>query len=67
MKILGERIKILREENGITQKQLADAIGYGKSMVSFWENDIKDASCDSVAKIAKYFKVSSDYLLGLVD
>lgn len=67
MKILCEIIKISREENGITQKQLADDIGYEKSTVSFWENDIKDASCEAVAKIAKYFKVSSDYLLDLVD
>lgn len=67
MKIFGERVKILREEKGITQKQLADAIGYGKSTISFWENDLKDASCEAIAKIAKYFKVPSDYLLGLDD
>lgn len=36
-------------------------------LLSFWENDLKDVSCEAIAKIAKYFKVPSDYLLGLDD
>lgn len=65
METFGQRLKAFREEKNITQEQLAEAIGYGKSTVSFWENDLKVPSITVIIKIAKHYKVSADYLLGL--
>lgn len=67
METFGQRLKAFREEKNITQEQLAEAIGYGKSTVSFWENDLKVPSITVITKIAKHYKVSADYLLGLED
>lgn len=65
METFGQRLKAFREDKNITQEQLAEAIGYGKSTVSFWENDLKVPSITVIIKIAKHYKVSADYLLGL--
>ncbi len=65
METFGQRLKAFREEKNITQEQLAETIGYGKSTVSFWENDLKVPSITVIIKIAKHYKVSADYLLGL--
>lgn len=65
METFGQRLKAFREDKNITQGQLAEAIGYGKSTVSFWENDLKVPSITVIIKIAKHYKVSADYLLGL--
>lgn len=67
METFGQRLKAFREEKNITQEQLAEAIGYGKSTVSFWENDLKVPSITVITKIAKHYNVSADYLLGLED
>lgn len=67
MDTFGQRLRALREENNLTQRQLAEQIGYGKSSVSFWENDLKDPTSKAIIKLSKLFKVTSDYLLGLED
>ena len=67
MDTFGQRLRALREENNLTQRQLAEQIGYGKSSISFWENDLKDPTSKVIIKLSKLFKVTSDYLLGLKD
>ena len=67
MDTFGQRLRALREENNLTQRQLAEQIGYGKSSVSFWENDLKDPTSKVIINLSKLFKVTSDYLLGLED
>ena len=67
MDTFGQRLRALREENNLTQRQLAEQIGYGKSSVSFWETDLKDPTSKVIIKLSKLFKVTSDYLLGLED
>lgn len=67
MDTFGQRLRALREENNLTQRQLAEQIGYGKSSISFWENDLKDPTSKVIIKLSKLFKVTSDYLLGLED
>ena len=67
MDTFGQRLRALREENNLTQRQLAEQIGYGKSSVSFWENDLTDPTSKVIIKLSKLFKVTSDYLLGLED
>lgn len=61
------RIKLLREQHGIEQKQLAHDLGVSQPTISCWENGSKQPSSKSVYKLADYFDVSTDYLLGRED
>ena len=67
MKILGERLKELREEKGLSQEALAKIIGVHNAAVSFWENDVNDPKAEYIACLAKFFGVTAGYLLGLED
>ena len=64
-KSLGERIKKLRLVDGITANKLAMGIGIAPNAVSRYERDIVSPNSSTLAKIATYFDVSTDYLLGL--
>lgn len=57
----------LRSEQGLSQKQLADAIGVSQSTIAKIEIDRNEATCSTLRKLASYFGVSSDYILGLED
>lgn len=61
----GNRLKELRIQSGLTQKQLAEQIGITKSVVSFYELRERTPSPDILVKLASIFHVSTDYLLGL--
>ena len=63
--MLNEKIKALRKARNINQIQLANALGVSKQCISNWENDNIQPSIDMLIKIAKYFNVSTDYLLDL--
>ena len=65
--MIGERIKELRIEKGITQKQLAEILGCSQSMVTRWEKGECDATGEIIKKLALYFNVSADYLLEITD
>lgn len=65
MKILSERIKYLREEQGLTQKQLGEAVGYDQSRVAKWENGSLEPNIDALVALCKFFNVSLGYLVGL--
>ena len=58
------RIKELRDERGIPQKTLAIDLGVSQPTVSDWENGRKIPSARTTRKLADYFQVSMDYLLG---
>ena len=60
-----ERLKFLREEKGLTQKEVAEAIGFAQSAVAFWENGKRIPNAFAIVALAKFFYLSSDYLLGL--
>ncbi|WP_255763145.1 helix-turn-helix domain-containing protein [Clostridium butyricum] len=60
---MGERIKLLRKEQGITQDQLAEYINVSRSSVNGYENDGVEPSLNVLVKIADKFNVSLDYLL----
>ena len=65
--MIGERLRRLRREQGLSQKALAAIIGVYKSAVSHYETN-KDSPSDKVKiAIARYFNVSLDYLLGIID
>ena len=63
--MLNERIRELRTERNITQVALAKELSVSKQSVSNWENDNIQPSIDMLIKIADFFSVSTDYLLGL--
>lgn len=61
----GTRLKGLRIQAGLTQKQLGERIGVTKSVVSFYELRERTPSPEVLIKMAAVFHVSSDYLLGI--
>lgn len=63
--MLNDQIKKLRQATGISQIDLASALGVTKQSISNWENDNIMPSIEMLIKISKYFNVSTDYLLGL--
>ena len=57
-------LKKLRDNEQIPQKKLAKIIGVSQQTVASWDMGRTEPSNDSLVKIADYFKVSVDYLLG---
>ena len=65
--IFGERLKALRAEKNIGQNRLARDIDVSNASISYWENGKQEPSAEVIFKLAEYFGVSADYLLGLTD
>lgn len=63
--MFGEQLKILRNAYCLSQKKLADTLHVSKQTVSNWENDNIAPSVEMLIKIAAFFHVSTDFLLGL--
>lgn len=63
MHTIGERIKFLRDEFAITQKELADATGIQRGNLSHYEKNKTKPSSDAIIAIAKFFGVTTDWLL----
>ncbi|MGM9858979.1 MAG: helix-turn-helix domain-containing protein [Bacilli bacterium] len=63
--MISDKIKKLRKDFNISQVELANALGVTKQCVSNWENDNILPSIFMLIKIAKYFNVSTDYLLDI--
>lgn len=61
----GQKLRLLRLQAGLTQKQLGAMIGVTKSVISFYELQERSPSPAALVKIAAVFHVSTDYLLGL--
>ena len=68
MKIkFGKRLRELRIEKKLTQKALAQVMNVSTATVTRWELEIQEPDYLTLAKLAVFFKVSTDYLLGLED
>lgn len=65
--MFGERLKKVRKDNHITQTQLGKQLGFYHSAIVKWEKGISEPNFDTLLKIAAYFNVSIDYLLGRSD
>mgnify|MGYP003174390057 CR=1 FL=1 len=64
---ISKKIKELREQNNITQNKLANDLFIKQQTVAQWENGSRALKADSIISLAKYFNVSTDYLLGLTE
>lgn len=58
------RLKDLRNSEGLTMLQLADAIGTTKATISNFENAQRNPSLEMLIRLADYFNVSIDFLIG---
>lgn len=62
-----ERLKILREDSGFTQKHLAEVLNIKLSTISHYKNGTRKQSIAILIKIAEALSVSVDYLVGSTD
>ena len=64
---MGNKLRNLRKQKRLTQKQVADRIGLAISAVSSYEAGTRYPSYDVLIKLARIYHVSTDYLLGMTD
>lgn len=62
-----ERLKDLREDRELTQKDIAEIIGSSQRQISKYETGKQMMGIDKYIKLAKFYNVSLDYITGLVD
>ena len=67
MKIFRERLKELRLERNLKQKDVAKGLGVSQAAVARWEANLQIPNIDILYKVAIFFDVSADFLLGLTD
>ncbi len=60
-----ERLKEIREDKDITQREAADAIGTTKQQIYAYEKGINKMSVERLKELCLYYGVSADYVLGL--
>jgi transcriptional regulator with XRE-family HTH domain len=61
----GYRLRELRESKSLTQTQTAKRLNLSKTTISGYENNIKTPSLETLTKMAVFYGVSTDYILGL--
>lgn len=64
-KIFCERLKDLRTEKNLSQKELAKKIDVSDGTICFWENGTNEPKLTYIKKLALLFDVTSDYLIGI--
>lgn len=62
--VIGTRIKELRIDAGLSQRELGEKLGFCNQSVSFWESGQREPSLDIVLQLAEFFGTSPNYLLG---
>lgn len=67
MNKFAKKLKELREESNLSAMTLGKLIGVSDASIINWENGKNDIKSEYLIRIAKYFKVTTDYLLGLED
>ena len=61
------RLKELRERKNVTQQDVADALDIDRSLYARYEYGTRTPPLDNLIKMAKYYEVTTDYMLGLTD
>ncbi len=62
-----ERIRNLREDHDLKQRQLAEYLNISQNTYSQYENGVISLSAETAVQLAQYYGTSVDYLLGLTD
>ena len=65
--IFKDRLKQLRKQAKLQQKELGERIGLGANAISMMETGNRETSFEKLVLLAEYFQVSTDYLLGITD
>ena len=60
----GYRIATLREQRGLSQKELANRLGVSQSQVGHWESGKRRIQDEWLIELANFFDVTTDYILG---
>lgn len=60
---LGEKIQICRKTKGVSQEEMASAIGVSRQALSKWECNTSIPDIDNIIALSNYFNVTTDYLL----
>ena len=61
------RLKDLREDHDLSQQQIADYLGMKQPQYSRYERGLRDIPTDVLIRLAKLYKTSTDYILGLTN
>lgn len=64
---MNDRLRQIRIEKGLTQKQVAQAVGVVPTAITNYETGIREPSIDVLKKLCDLFDVSADYLIGRID
>lgn len=67
MTVFGERMRILRQNLGISQQQVADKLNISRNLLSNYERGIRQPDYQMLVRLADFYEVSLDYLLGRSD
>ena len=65
--VFAERLKELRLEKAVGQNKLAEDLCLSNASISYWENCKQEPTASAIVKLALYFDVSTDFLLGISD
>ena len=65
--LVGERLYQLRKARQLSQKQLGDEVGLSHKAISTIESGTRGTTIDKLVLLARFFHVSTDYLLGITD
>ncbi|MBE7048854.1 MAG: helix-turn-helix transcriptional regulator [Ruminococcaceae bacterium] len=67
MKHYNDRIRDLRENRRLTQQQIAEVLGIRQQVYSKYELGVRSLPIEHLTKLCRFYKTSSDWILGLTD
>ena len=67
MSTFGDRLRELRQKSGVKQTAIAEMLGVLPRTIRFYESGKREPNIESIKKLAEFFGVSTDYLLGHSD
>ena len=67
MNTIGDRLRALRNEKGLSAKAFGKIMNVSDVTIIYWENNQRGVANEYLIKLAQFFDVSTDYLLGLED
>ena len=64
---IGEKIQICRKAKRMSQEELGELLMVSRQTISLWENGLREPKLSNLIALAKFFRVSIDFLAGLED